>query len=198
MLLIIWTDNAREFKVLVPWGMEKGIELEFIEVHTLPQNGVAERFNQVILDIARALLFNTRISKIYCKYAVLTTNYLRNRTMLIKNSADENRWERTAYKLWTGHQPDLSHLRAWGCQVLYHDSMVESKLDSCVAEGMFMLYGKSDRQYYVMLQGCNRINDLKLVTSPEFCEWEVGYCEKMLANPQGPATSRTARVIEPA
>ena len=48
--------------------------------------------------------------------------------------------------------------------------MVESKLDSCVAEGMFMLYGKSDKQYYVMPWGCNKIINLKLVTSPEFCE----------------------------
>ena len=47
---------------------------------------------------------------------------------------------------------------------------MESKLDSRVAEGMFMLYGKSDKQYYVMPRGCNRINDLKLVMNPEFCE----------------------------
>lgn len=88
----------------------------------------------------------------------------------MKNSADENGWDRTPYELWYGHQPDLGHLRAWGCQVLYHNSMVESKLDSHVAEGTFMLYGKSDKQYYVMPQGCNRINDLKLVTNLEFCE----------------------------
>ena len=193
MLLIIRTDNAREFKALTPWGMEKGIEFEFIEAHTPPQNGVAERFNRVILDIARALLFDTKISKIYWKYAVLTANYLRNRTTLIKNSADENGRDRTAYELWTGHQPDLSHLRAWGCRVLYHDSMVESKLDSRVAEGTFMLYGKSDKQYYVMPRGCNRISDLKLVTNPEFREQEAGCCEKALANPP----TATAR-IEPA
>ena len=32
MLLIIQMDNAREFKALVPWGDEKGIEFEFIRV----------------------------------------------------------------------------------------------------------------------------------------------------------------------
>ena len=70
--------------------MEKGIEFEFIEAHTPPQNGVAERFNRIILQIARALLFDTKISKIYWKYTVITANYLRNRTILVKNSADEN------------------------------------------------------------------------------------------------------------
>ena len=90
VLLIIQTDNAREFRVLILWGMKKGIEFKFIEAHTLPQNGVAERFNQIILQIVRALLFNTKISKIYWKYAVITVNYLRNRTMPVKNSVDEN------------------------------------------------------------------------------------------------------------
>ena len=59
---------------------------------------------------------------------------------------------------------------------------MESKLDSRVAEGTFMLYGKSDKQYYVMPQGCNKITDLKLVTSPEFREQEGRYCEKALAS----------------
>lgn len=62
MLLIIRTDNAAEFIALKKWAKSKGIELEFIESYTPPQNGVAERFNRVILDIARALLFDTKIS----------------------------------------------------------------------------------------------------------------------------------------
>ena len=81
---------------------------------------------------------------------MLTANYLWNMTTLLKDSADENGQDRTPCELWHGHQPDLSHLRAWGCQVLYHNSTVDSKLDSRVAEGMFMLYGKSNKQYYVM------------------------------------------------
>lgn len=91
MLLIIWMDNAREFRALILWGIEKEIEFKFIEAYTLPQNSVVERFNQIILQIMRALLFNTKISKIYWKYTVITANYLRNRTMPVKNSVDENR-----------------------------------------------------------------------------------------------------------
>lgn len=91
MLLIIWMDNAREFRALILWGIEKEIEFKFIEAYTLPQNSVVERFNQIILQIMRALLFNTKISKIYWKYTVITANYLRNRIMPVKNSVDENR-----------------------------------------------------------------------------------------------------------
>ena len=66
---------------------------------------------------------------------------------------------------------------------------MESKLDSRVAEGTFMLYGKSDKQYYVMPRGCNRITNLKLVMNPEFREREDGYCEKALANSPPVATA---------
>ena len=91
MLLIIQTDNACEFKALEAWGQPKGIEFEFIEPGTPPQNGVAERYNRLVLEIVRALLFDAKIHKKYWKYAVLYANYLRNRTMMIKGSEDEDR-----------------------------------------------------------------------------------------------------------
>lgn len=90
MLLVIYTDNAAEFAAMMPWGESRGIEFGFIEIETLAQNGVAEWFNRIILEIARALLFDARISKKYWKYAVVTANYLRNRTTLMKESADKD------------------------------------------------------------------------------------------------------------
>ena len=174
MLLIIRTDNAREFKALEAWGQPKGIEFEFIEPGTPPQNGVAERYNRLVLEIARALLFDAKIHKKYWKYAVLYANYLRNRTTMIKGSEDEDGRRKTPHELWTGYPPDLSNLRAWGCRVLYHDNSPDSKLDSRVAEGTFLMYGKSDKQYYVLPRGGN---ELRLVTSPEFREREKGYLD---------------------
>ena len=174
MLLIIRTDNAREFKALETWGQPKGIEFEFIEPGTPAQNGVAERFNKSVLEIARALLFDAKIHKKYWKYAVLYANYLRNRTTMIKNSEGEDGRRKTPHELWMGYPPDLSNLRAWGCRVLYHDNSLDTKLDSRVAEGTFLMYGKSDKQYYVLPRGGN---ELRLVTSPEFRERERGYLD---------------------
>src|SRR5699024_9063323 len=59
MLVIIRTDNAMEFRALIPWADGKGIEIEFIETDTPAQNGVAERFNRHILEISRALLLDS-------------------------------------------------------------------------------------------------------------------------------------------
>jgi transposase InsO family protein len=44
-LLVIRTDNAKEFKALEPWALKKGIRIEFTEPDTPQQNGVAERLN---------------------------------------------------------------------------------------------------------------------------------------------------------
>lgn len=179
MLIIIRTDNAREFLALEPWADARGIEMEFIEADTPPQNGVAERFNRFTLEIARALLLDSGVSKRYWKYAIVTANYLRNRTILVKGSDDEDGEEKTPYELWCGYQPDLTHLRAWGCRVLYHHKQ-DSKLDSRVMEGTFLLYGKSDKQYLVLPKGGS---ELKLVTNPRFREWENGYLTEMTPTP---------------
>jgi hypothetical protein len=194
MLLVIRTDNAKEFIALKPWAESKGIEIEFIEAETPPQNGVAERYNRVVLEITRALLVDSGINKKYWKYAVVTANYLRNRTILVSNSMDEEGGDQTPYELWHGHQPDLSHLRAWGCRVLYHHKP-DSKLESRVMEGTFLMYGKSDKQYLVLPKGGS---ELKLVTNPEFRERERGYLDGQMndmngSTPSGVSLPTTAR-----
>jgi len=129
MLSVIQPNNAKEFLALEPWGLLRGIQLEFIEAYTPPQNGVAERFNRYILEITRALLFNSSVSRKYWKYAVVTANDLRNWTTIVKGSDNE-----TPYELWHGHKPDLAHLRVWGSRVLYHhksDDKLESRVMEC-------------------------------------------------------------------
>ena len=175
VLLVIRTDNASEFRALEPWCSDRGIELEFIEPDTPAQNGVAERFNKFILEVTRALLIDSGVSKYQWKYAVSTANYIRNRTTVVS----EDGAEKTPHEMWYGHPPDLTHMRKWGCRVLYY-SKPEGKLESRVMEATFMLYGKSDRQYYVLSRGSE---NLQLVTNPEFRERENGYLGELRSTP---------------
>lgn len=73
-------------------------------------------------------------------------------------------------------------MRRWGCRVFYH-SKPESKLESRVKEGTFILYSKSDRQYYVIPRGSE---SLRLVTNPEFRKRERGYLEELKSAPLTP------------
>ena len=41
---------------------------------------------------------------------VLYTNYLRNRTTMIKGSEDKDRQRKMPHELWMGYPPDLSNL----------------------------------------------------------------------------------------
>lgn len=177
---MIRTDNALEFHALKPWCSARGIELEFIEPDTLPQNGVAECFNRIILEIMRALLLDVRVSKKFWKYAVVTANYIRNLTTTVTTDDGE---KKSPHEMWHGHPPDLSHLRKWGCRVMYY-SKPESKLESRVMDATFVMYGKSTRQYYVIPRGGN---SLRLVTSPEFREREKGYLGEW--KPEAPAST---------
>ena len=78
------------------------------------QNGIVEMLNQFILDIARALHFDSEILKAYWKYPVQTANYLRNTITTIR---DEDGTQITPYGVWTGEEPDVSQLRIQGCRV---------------------------------------------------------------------------------
>ena len=64
-----------------------------------------------------------------------------------------------------------------------------------MAEGMFLMYRKSDKQYYVLPQGGN---ELRLVTSPEFCEQEKGYLDllsKAFGQDPAPELPKYMRIV---
>ncbi len=59
-------DNGKEFvnAELKEWAASKGIELETTAPYSSSQNGVAERYNQTLLDLARAMLLAKKLPDI--------------------------------------------------------------------------------------------------------------------------------------
>jgi transposase InsO family protein len=86
LLITICTDNAKEFEALKPWAEKKGIEIEFIGPHTPAQNGVAERLNRFLLEVARAIHISAKVPKRYWPWSIKMANHIRNRTIIVKNS----------------------------------------------------------------------------------------------------------------
>jgi transposase InsO family protein len=80
----IRTDNGTEYvnKIFGAFMSEQGILHQTSCPDTPQQNGVAERKNRHILEVARALMFTMNVPKFLWSEAVLTATYLINRTPL--------------------------------------------------------------------------------------------------------------------
>jgi hypothetical protein len=105
------------------WAAEKGITIETSAPYSPSQNGVAERFNHTLLELAQAMLIAKNLPVFLWDKAVTHTAYLRNRAPTRTLNG------KTPYKAWTGNKPDVSHLREFGCDVwVLDESKNRSKL----------------------------------------------------------------------
>lgn len=107
------TDRGKEFinDQLSPWCRERGIEVQTTAPYSPSQNGVAERSNRTLVELARAMIKAQDLPEFLWEPAVKHAAYLRNR------SATRTIKDKTPYELWHGKKPDVSHLREFGAPV---------------------------------------------------------------------------------
>jgi hypothetical protein len=60
------------------------------------KNGVVERKNRAVQEMARTMLMDSKLTDIFWTEAVLTTVHIQNRVMLGNNT------DKTPYELWKG------------------------------------------------------------------------------------------------
>src|SRR5688572_12212394 len=74
-------DNGRELinEKLINFAREEGITIEPTAPYSPSQNGVAERFNRTLMELARAMLFEKGLPEFLWDEAVAHAAYLRNR-----------------------------------------------------------------------------------------------------------------------
>jgi len=87
-----------------------GIKHQFTAPYTPQQNGVVERKNRSVMEMARSLLKSMEIPRIFCVEAVRHSVYLLNRL------PTKSMGLRTPYEGWNGRKPHLGHLRVFGCR----------------------------------------------------------------------------------
>jgi transposase InsO family protein len=115
-LKILRTDgggeyNSNDFKLFCE---EKGIIHEVTAPYTPQHNGLAERRNRTLLNMARCMLKSKELPKKLWGEAVNTAAYVLNMcpTKRLKDSTPE--------ELWTGHKPSVKHLRIFGSLCFRH------------------------------------------------------------------------------
>jgi transposase InsO family protein len=105
------SDRGGEFLagVLTDICEKAGIKRQFTAPYTPQQNGVVERRNRTVMEMARALLKSMKILGRYWGEAVRHAVYLLNRLPTRKLG------DMTPHEAWSGRKPSLNHLRVFGC-----------------------------------------------------------------------------------
>ena len=85
-----------------------GISQEFFAPITPQQNGVVERKNKVIQEMARAMLHNKDVARNLWGEAVNTACHMVNRVYFRPDT------KKTPYELWNGRKPNVKYFRIFG------------------------------------------------------------------------------------
>ncbi|GKD77197.1 putative ribonuclease H-like domain-containing protein, partial [Tanacetum coccineum] len=143
---IIRCDNGTEFKnkVMDDFCKEKGIKREYSVARTPQQNGVAERRNKTLIEVARTMLVDSKLPTTFWAKAVSTACYVQNRVLIVKPH------NKTPYELFRGFKPALSFMKPFGCHVTILNTLDNlGKFDGKSDEGFFVGYSLSSKAFRV-------------------------------------------------
>ena len=100
---------------------EEGISHEFSATYTPQQNGVVDRKNRTLIEMARMMLDEYKTPKHFWAEAVETACHATNLLYLHKLL------DKTAYELLTGNKPQVGYFRVFGSKCYILDKHRRSK-----------------------------------------------------------------------
>ena len=118
------------------------------QLHTpLNNNGVVERKNRTLIDMARIMLDEYKMSDLFWCEAINTACHAINRLYLHK------KLKKTSYELLTGNKPKVSYFRVFGCKCfILNKKPKTSKFAPKVDEGFLLGYGSNEHAYLMALK----------------------------------------------
>jgi transposase InsO family protein len=142
----IRSDNGSEFKNLQveEYLEEEGIKHEFSAPYTPQQNGVVERKNRTLNDMARIMLGEYKTPERFWWEAMNIACHAINRLYL------HCLVKKTSYKLLTGNKPNVSYFRVFGrkCYILVKKGR-HLKFAPKAVEGFLLGYDSNTKAYRV-------------------------------------------------
>lgn len=143
-LKVVRSDNGREYlsNKFNEFFRLEGIIHQLTADYTPEQNGIAERFNRTIVEMARCMLLQSKLPPTFWAEAVMTACYIRNRcpTRALQGNVP--------YTEWTTKVLTVAHFKTFG--VVAH--MLEkrknlSKFDSRTKRCIFIGYSLESKAY---------------------------------------------------
>jgi transposase InsO family protein len=142
----IRSDNGTKFKTtqVEDFLDEEGIKHEFLAPYTPQQNGVAERKNRTLIEMARTMLDEYKTSDRFWMEAINTVCHATNHLYLHKLL------KKTSYELLTGNKPNVSYFRVFRsrCYILQKRSK-SSKFAPKTYEGVLLGYDSNSHAYHI-------------------------------------------------
>ncbi|KAK1647580.1 hypothetical protein QYE76_065385 [Lolium multiflorum] len=128
LIMAIRSDNGSEFKnyTLNDFLSDEGIRHQYSAAYTPQQNGVAERKNRTLMDMARSMMAEYKSRYNFWAEAISTACHSSNRLYLRKGL------NKTPYEILTGNKPNISYFKVFGS-----------------LEGIFVGYGAESHTYRV-------------------------------------------------
>ncbi|GJR53335.1 retrovirus-related pol polyprotein from transposon TNT 1-94 [Tanacetum coccineum] len=142
-LKVLKTDRGGEFlsKEFSDFCFEHGIKRELTAPYTPEQNGVAERKNRTVVEMARSMLKSKGLPNSFWVEGVTSAVYLLNL------SPTKAVWNQTPYEAWSGNKPFVSHLRVFGCLCYALQTTQKHKLADKSKKFIFVGYCIQSKAY---------------------------------------------------
>ncbi|GKC28188.1 putative ribonuclease H-like domain-containing protein [Tanacetum coccineum] len=143
---VIRCDNGTEFKnrEMNQFCEMKGILRQFSVARTPQQNGVVKRRNRTLIETARTMLADFKLSTTFWSEPINTVCYVQNRVLVVKPH------NKTPYKLFNGITPTLSFMRPFGCLVTILNTIDHlGRFDGKADEGFFVGYSVNSIAFIV-------------------------------------------------
>jgi hypothetical protein len=138
------SDNGREFtsKEFMDYYSRHGIKRQFFVARTPQQNGVVERKNMTVQEMAQTMLMDSKLIDIFWTQALHTIVRIQNIVML------RNKTFKNPYELWKGRPGNVKHFRVFGSKfcIKREDGRMR-KFDSRVDRGVLVGYSSTRIEY---------------------------------------------------
>ena len=145
---ILRSDGGGEYidGELKKWLKKKGVEVQKTAPHTPEQNGVPERKNKTLMEMARTMLIDAGLSMSYWGEAILAANYIRNRVYSRSCVA-----KHTPFEAFMKYKPNLSMMRVFGCLAYAHiDKKLRHKLQAKARRCVFLGYSEETKGWKLL------------------------------------------------